>query len=508
MAKTWDFERSKQHIDKKISDVADVTIKNYGRDMSLENIPTNAAYRVDGVHMYADIVNMADILDNRDEEGVDCHRRTLRFLDLHYRAVSRLLNRVDVRRVDFHNQRLHALVTKPYNAEESAEKMRVQRAVATAQLIIDVLAQTSDSDHLLPAAKVRVGIDSGRSLAVNNGRNGYREPLFLGDPANHAAKLASNGSATGIYLSNAARMAIGLPAMDKPASTALTKTEIEACQAAAALDTTVAEIVKEWREDLKNKPIGQFEFYRQTPPFCDMDIAGLTPANSRRQEAISMYADIDGFTRYVADHIDQNTEDVIRTLHVLRAELERVVTAEFKGRRVRFIGDCVHALICEGTAAKTDEAETVAVSTLLAGGLRSSFELALKRLADHGYATGTLGLAIGFEYGPMAVTRLGIKGDRVRCAISRGVLASEGQQQRCKGTETAIGPIALARGSAAVRKLFGSHCKVAGLDYNEAATALADEGDATANAAKNAVYEHAPAILSAASKVIRPHANA
>ena len=77
-------------------------------------------------------------------------------------------------------------------------------------------------------------------LAVNNGRSGNREPLFLGDAANHAAKLASNLSTKGIYLTNAARLAIGLKEVDAPAKTALTKDETKECQDAADLDVTAA----------------------------------------------------------------------------------------------------------------------------------------------------------------------------------------------------------------------------------------------------------------------------
>ncbi|MBN0669079.1 transcriptional regulator, partial [Pseudomonas aeruginosa] len=108
-------------------------------------------------------------------------------------------------------------------------------------------------------------------------------------------------------------------------------------------DVTSDEIVEEWREDLKKNPIGGYQFSRQTPPLRDMDIYSLTPANSKRQEMVSLYADIDGFTAYVADHINEKTDDVVRTLHVIRSELERVVTSDFEGRRVRFIGDCVQA---------------------------------------------------------------------------------------------------------------------------------------------------------------------
>jgi hypothetical protein len=140
VSKSWNHDRAADHIDKKMEDVKEVIIKEYARDMSLESIPKNVGYRVDGVHMYADILNLDDMLNATDAEGPECHRRTLRFLDQHYRAVKRILDRVDARRVDFHSQRLHSLFTKPYNSEDDGEKKRIQRAVATAQLIIDVLS--------------------------------------------------------------------------------------------------------------------------------------------------------------------------------------------------------------------------------------------------------------------------------------------------------------------------------------------------------------------------------
>lgn len=506
MSKSWNHDRASDHIDKKINDVDSVTIKDYTRDMSLESIPTNVAYRVDGAHMYVDIQNLQDMLEITQVEGTDCHKRTLRFLDQHYRAVTRILGRVDARRVDFHSQRLHSLFTKPYNSETDAEMKRVQRAVATAQLIIDVLAETGDDDEKIPAAKVRIGIDTGLSLAVNNGRNGYREPLFLGNPANHAAKLASNNSVRGIYLTNAARIAIGLVEKDSPEKAPLTREEIKACQEAAKLGVTTDEIVEEWREDLKTNPIGGYQFTRQTPPLCDMDISKLTPANSKRQEMVSIYADIDGFTAYVAENIDDNAEDVVRTLHVLRAELERVVTSDFKGRRVRFIGDCVQALTCDGTAHTTDEQKTVSEATRLAGALRSSFNLAIERLGAKGYETGELGLAIGFDLGPISVTRLGKHGDRIRCAIGRKVIESENRQCACKGTETSISQAAYDVATNAVKALFGRNRKVANLDYVEATEALADKGDESAKQARTEAYASAPAVILANDRDVRPYA--
>jgi class 3 adenylate cyclase len=416
-------------------------------------------------------------------DGEVFNRRTLRFLNLHYRAVQRILQRVDAIFVDFHNQRLHSVVSKPYDSEAA----RIHRAVAMGQLIIDVLAQTGeDADH--PPAKVRIGIDTGKALAVNNGRRGHREPLFLGVPANHAAKRAAGGSVTGIYLTNAARGVIGLKRVDNEDLSALTVAEVIASKNAAKLDVTADQIVKDWKEDLRNNPIGAFEFSGHTPPYSSLDIEQLAVKNSRRQDAATIYADLDGFTEFVSRNIasDDSAKHVVRTLHVLRSELDAVLYEDFGGRKVRFIGDCVHGLVVEGTAQTTDEKETISNLTLCAGGMRSSFNLALAKRKANGTDATSLGVAIGFEFGPMNVTRLGVNGELVRCSASRGVLTAEKEQHRCAGTETAIVAIAYNKASDAVRSAFGVRRKRSGLTYEVALKELSEKNDSAAKAIKAA----------------------
>lgn len=481
--RSWSKDRASKRIEARLTamPIDQIQIKNYVRDTDLGNLPTNVAYRIDGVHLYADILNLVDMLNVTAVEGETCHRRTLRFLNLHYRAVHRILRRVDAIFVDFHNQRLHSVVAKPYDSEAS----RIRRAVAIGQLIIDVLAQTGeDADH--PAANVRVGIDSGNALAVNNGRRGHREPLFLGEPANHAAKRAGGGRAAGIYLTNKARSAIGLKDAANENTTPLSSTEIADCKAKAKLGATADEIVKEWKEDLKNNPIGTFGFSGHTPPFSSLDIEQLSVKNSRRQDAATVYADIDGFTAYVSRNIaqDSTAKHVVRSLHVLRSELDAVLHTDFQGRKVRYIGDCVHGLAVEGTAQTSNEQETISNLTLCLGAMRSSFGLAISKLKDNGTDATSLGLAIGFEYGPMNVTRLGIKGELVRCSASRGVLAAENEQCRCNGKESAIGATAYAKATDAVRAVFGTGRKRADLTYDTAIKELSEKNDAAARAAK------------------------
>jgi class 3 adenylate cyclase len=482
--RTWSKDRADKRIVSKIDalPLKDIVIKEYVKDTDLTGLANGTAYRVNGVHLYADILNLNDMLHVTGSEGETCHRRTLRFLNLHYRAVYRILQRTDAIFVDFHNQRLHTVIAKPYDDEAA----RVRRAVAISQLIIDVLDQTCDgADH--PAAKVRIGIDTGKALAVNNGRRGHREPLFLGEPANHAAKRAMGGDRTGIYLTNNARKMIGLATVPSEDSTALSQEEITTCQNKAKLGVTAAEIVKEWKDDLSKLPIGTFEFSAHTPPFKNLDFEALATKNSRRQDGGSMYADLDGFTKYVSNNVgtDANAKHVVRVLHVLRSELDAVLHEDFAGRKVRYIGDCVHGLLVEGTALETDSEETVSNLTLCAAAMRSSFKLALEKLKAAGSDASNLGLQIGFDYGPLTATRLGMKGELVRCSVSRAILSSEEQQGLCSGNETAIGPTAYLRASQAVRDVFGVGRKRSNLDYPTCLDELAKKNDKTAKAARD-----------------------
>lgn len=493
----WKTDAAERRIRDWLEEVRDVTIKDYVRDTDLGNLPTSCAYRVDGVHVYVDILNMEEMLAITGVEGVQSHQRTLRFLNLHYRAVARILAEVDAIRVDFHNQRLHAVIVKPYGDEAQ----RIHRAVAMSQLIIDVLRRTAEEgDDPLPAAIVRVGIDSGLALAVNNGRRGHREPLFLGCPANHAAKRAGGGVTPGTFLTNDARLAIGLAPVENEDGAALSADVIEQAQEYADLAVTAEGVLKAWQQDLDANPIGKFEFGAHTPPLAGLDLETLSPRNSRRQEALSIYADIDGFTKYVAENIDddETAKDVVRVLHVLRSELNEVLVRDFQGLKIRFIGDCIHGVLAEGTAATTDIVASIENAVLCAGALRSSFDLAVGILCSDEEMACDLGLAIGMDLGPTSMTRLGVKGDMIRCGISRGVLASEAEQRGCSGTETAMGAMAHKKAPFWISEWFGDTRRRSGVTYVAAKAAL-DRATEAGKAARTAESLVRPATAVAAS---------
>src|SRR6185295_10187703 len=62
--RTWDKDRASKRIDACIADlpIGDIVIKKFVRETDLTSLPRNVAYRLHGVHLYADILNLADML--------------------------------------------------------------------------------------------------------------------------------------------------------------------------------------------------------------------------------------------------------------------------------------------------------------------------------------------------------------------------------------------------------------------------------------------------------------
>ena len=441
---TWNSDRAEEHINKLCKDVDSVEIVTYKRSLDLGKIPVDKAYEMNAVHLYVDILNLNQILvDSEGSETERSHKRALRFFDSHFRAIRFILERTDAVFVDFHNQRLHAVIPRPYGNNED-EKKRLDRCVAISELIIKVVEEQRDfnGDEAIPAAKIRIGIDTGIALAVNNGRRSEREPLFLGNPANHAAKHVY-GKTKGIYLTSNSRNILELSTVDDTKNTSLTSDEISLSVKRAKIeeDVTLEQVIEELRHN--NKLLKDFKFSRTEPPLKGLDLSSLYYKSAKRQEILSIYADIDGFTDYVSRNLGstKGKENIIRCLHVLRSELDDCLYKDFSGRRVRFIGDCMHGLICEGSKTHTDYGKTAIVGTEAVSGLRSSFNLSLNKLQENfGIDSDSLGLAIGYELGFTSLTRVGKRGSSTRCSLGLSTIESEKEQMLCNEmTETRIG---------------------------------------------------------------------
>lgn len=489
----WDKLRAENHIDNNCDKVQTVTIKPYVRKKDLEKIAVNEAYEMDAVHLYVDILNLKGILTTQlGTESETTHKRAIRFFDSHVRAIKYILTETDSIFVDFHNQRLHAVIAKPYGTEN--EKARIDRAIAIADLIMESVQQQRevDGDDAIEGAEIRVGIDTGLALAVNNGRRSNREPLFLGNPANYAAKHAS-GNAIGIYLTSEARNIIGLSLKDSQDTTKvkLKTSEIESSKKSVSLDLNSQNVLNELEKH--EKKLKDFQFSRTTPPLRSLEFDDLYYKSAKRQEIVSIYADIDGFTNFVAKNIsyEEGKKNIVRALHILRSEMDDTLYHDYKGRHVRFIGDCLHGLICEGSSKTTDFTKSVDVATEAVSAIRSSFLMSLDKLGERFEIDGLneLGLAIGYEIGNVSLTRVGKIGNTSRYAIGVATIESEDAQKVCKGNATKIGANAYSHLSDKYNELFKDQV---GADLTYDKVKSADEAASDKNeSTKSSLYDSA-----------------
>lgn len=442
---------------------------------ALLDVPRNRAITTHAVHVYANLINFNEVLSDAGRETETSHRRALEFLHAHYGACDALIDEFEMQRVDFHGSRLHAVVLAPDGQENEGERVRVAVTFAAA---FREMVERLGGEHPHFKTTVRIGIDSGPAVAIDSGRSDEREPLFIGSPANHAAKFA-DGDEEGLNLSPRAAAALGQNLDPLTKSIVLTEdvergylgdnvvTANMQRSGNARLEKAYSSLV----ESLEARTAfgaseTTFRFHHKEPPLKDLVYADHPPSNAVRMELASIFADVDNFTDYIDKAIlTGRIAEAVANLHVIRAEMGAVLRDDFSGRKVRYIGDCIHGLLAEGDRSSTNALSTMKAAVGAAAGLRSSFELCREMLPG----TENLGLAIGIDYGATPICRLGLRGAAsVRAATSRATCVSETEQRRCGGTETALGESAYRASPANIREAFSADRVVPNLDVHTA----------------------------------------
>ncbi|SFA88913.1 hypothetical protein SAMN05421688_1503 [Poseidonocella pacifica] len=478
----------------------------------LFSLPRGKAIVVDTVQIYIAITNYDEFRLEEGHETEASHERAMRLLHLYYSAADRAIETSAAQRVDFHNGRVHAVVLEP-------GKHGVTRdTLAQAFAFIDDFQRVADAANRELArsefsAEFRIGIDVGTCVAINNGTGCEQEPMFLGSAANHSAKLAF-GKEPGVYVSDKVRALLKLQEFGIINEfVALSQTDI--VTNAARQDASgrmvfgvqdrqgyTQDVVAGWKEEIRRGEFPDFtdpsfSFSYREPPLSKIDYAELSPSRSIRMPLVSMYADLSGYTDYIDRAVASGAiREAVRALHVIRSEFQNVVEKDFGGRKVRFIGDCIHALLAEGSRIETDERMSVSTAAQCAGGLHSSFDLCKFVLGN----LESLGLAIGMELGQTPISRIGIRGDRsVRVASSVATTRSEQMQRECDDNGVKLGPRALRVAPVALEDLLDKDGYAASLDYDDVAVCLSVAPAAVAS--PNYARAHVP------SQVPQPRAH-
>src|SRR5262249_19683424 len=153
-----------------------------------------------------------------------------------------------------------------------------------------------------------------------------------------------------------------------------------------------------------------------------------------RTSAVMLYADLDGFTRYVqAVERDEDVESLVRVLHMIRAELHAVVEQDYPGLVLQHQGGRLFAIVHMPPGDGFDKRCANGLATAI--GLQSSMEHVLNAyLQDRK----DIHLAVGVDVGTVLVARLGKKGVREVVCLGPQVTSAEGLQLRSAGREIRI----------------------------------------------------------------------
>ena len=206
----------------------------------------------------------------------------------------------------------------------------------------------------------------------------------------------------------------------------------------AALDQFSDEVSATYFNDMKklsdsSTMPANFVFIEHATPLKSLKFEKHPPSNSVRMGMCSLFADISGFTAYIDRAIATGTiAEAVANLHVIRREFVACLRDDFGGKKIRFIGDCLHGVTSKGE----EDGGTAEEAVLTSGGLRSSFYVLQQELMG----IDELGLAIGIEVGQTPISRIGLRGESsVRCSTSKATCTSEGLQSGSSGTETTVG---------------------------------------------------------------------
>ena len=438
----WDYIRSKERIQKHLDEMGEIKIEKLKRDADLNSLLSETCCReIYGAHVYVSVSNFAHLASGSAEDE-DRYKELIQAVHIYQREVSRIVEGdgiFDGVRVHFQGPKLHALFFRPIDASAKISAKAVLLQLVLKDFVASVFnpAFPEFSDF-----KVAGGADIGDAIGTRNGSHGDRELLFLGDPANHAAKIISSHGC--LRLTN--RVYDELPE-DLQEICASVTGEADLYQIQTVASSKLDDLTKKygvgWDREASRKRIDadkeQFPLEDISYSGADklIDIDELTIRNNKRVLAASVFGDTTGFTAYIsASASDEQKKERLREFHAIRKEMAEVVRKDFNGIRVQFQGDRVQGLV---HLPKDDDAGISTEAVDIAVGLQSSMEKSLKDCLPA--IKNNIFLAAGVDQGTTLVTKLGTRGHRDRICLGEPVEGAAASEERCEDKEIGVSKV-------------------------------------------------------------------
>jgi class 3 adenylate cyclase len=434
----WNYKVSKARIEQHLANMGEIEIKKLTRDADLDSLLSETCCRqIYGAHVYAHVSNFSAMASKEIEDEND-YKGFIRAMHLYQREVARIVEKdgiFDGVRIHFQGAKLHALFFRPIDDSETIST----RAVLL-QLVLKDFLSSVFNPAFLDCGDFRVagGADIGDAIGTRNGTRGDRELLFLGAPANHAAKIISSHGRLRITDRVYEALPNELQEICDPAQGEKGIYQIQAVSQ-ARLDELLEEYGVGWHREASKKRI---ENDKEQFPISDIaygsatqliDIDELSIRRNKRVIAASIFGDVTGFTAHIdAADTDDKRREALEQFHAIRKEMAAIVRTDYGAIRVQFQGDRVQAIV---HLPKDEDAGISEKAVDIAIGLQSSLEKSLKDCLS---GIGKLHLAAGVDLGETLVTKLGTRGHRDRICIGAPVEAAASCEERCEGKEIGI----------------------------------------------------------------------
>ena len=416
---SWNEKKARERVSKNDFSTLKLAVKDLKREMDFTNLGTKEVLRAQGAHLYADVSNFHGAVK---EAGNDKQkqRKLIRAASVLRRIQKELLKEYGIDEIQLQAVRLHGFCYKPYDSENDDGKNQDERARKSVILAItlnsylkdvynDVFSDVSDFEG-------NIGVADGQCYIANIGKKGARELISLGSCANLAAKIIDSNNIDTISVTR--ELYNCLPAsLKNHFSRSRTVSGAVTYQAKDLRWGKYPELAKELDVTFDEKKLEKrTQQYKDDLPLSEIKISeadklikidSLTERNNKRTESVSLYVDLDGFTKYVqAAEDDDDVISLVRELHMIRAEFHSVIQRDYDGLVLQHQGDRVFAILHlpsgDEQKKRTNDGLDVAI------GLQSSMEHVLNELLSEK----DIHVAIGLDDGKALVSRLGKKGQR------------------------------------------------------------------------------------------------
>jgi class 3 adenylate cyclase len=433
---SWKYDKSKERIQKHVDNMGEIEIKKLVREADLNNLLSETCCRqIYAAHVYFIVCNFAKMA-TEDASDENEYKRLIQAIHIYQREVKRIVehdDKFDGLQVHFQGPKLHALFYRPI---DDSEKISI-KAFFLQLVLKDFIENVFNSAfEFYEDFEFAGGTDIGDAIGTRNGIKNDRELLFLGAPANYAAKI--------INKSGQLRLTKALyDVLPEKLQDYCLKINDDVYQIKNISQETLVELLEEYgiswdreasekriKDDKKRFPLKDIK-YSSAKELINIDSLGIT--NNKRVDASSIFGDVTGFTAYIdgADTEDKQRE-ALRVLHAIRKEMATVVKTDFEGIRVQFQGDRVQGLF----HLPKDEISKICEEAVDAAvGLQSSMEKTIKEVLPE---SSHLKLAVGVDIDITLVSKLGSHAHRDRICIGKAVEDAAKYEEKCSGGQIGI----------------------------------------------------------------------